>query len=393
MYKRKLEPILVSLAKQYPVLTITGPRQSGKTTLCRQAFPRKAYVNLENPDTRRLATEDPRGFLASVPDGAILDEIQRAPQLASYLQEIVDTERRNGLFVLTGSQQFEVMTRISQSLAGRTALLKLLPLSIEEFPHDLQTVSLDRLMLAGFYPRLHKEKLDPARFYSDYMETCIERDLRQLVSVKDLNVFERFVRLCAGRVGGLLNLHSLGNDAGVSHTTARAWITLLQAGYIVFLLEPHHANVRKRLVKTPKLYFYDTGLACSLLGLENEKQLARDPLRGGLFENLIVAEALKHRLNRGQRSQLAFYRDNVGNEVDLLYGHGSDALPIEVKAGATVASDYFKGLLHYAKVFPKSHGAALVYAGKEEYLHHGVRIVSVHGLHSLLESRKTDSAG
>jgi len=385
-----LEPLLISLAKQYPVLTMTGPRQSGKTTLCRRAFPLKAYVNLENPDTRRLATEDPRGFLAGIPDGAILDEIQRAPQLASYLQEVVDSERRNGLFILTGSQQFEVMTRISQSLAGRTAVLKLLPLSLDEMPHDLQNVSIDRLMLAGFYPRLHRESLEPARFYGDYMETCIERDLRQLVSVKDLNLFERFVRLCAGRVGGLLNLHSLGSDAGVSHTTARAWITLLQAGYIVFLLEPHHANVRKRLVKTPKLYFYDTGLACSLLGLENENQVARDPLRGGLFENLVVAEALKHRLHRGQRSQLAFYRDNVGNEVDLLYGRGSDALPIEVKAGATVASDYFKGLLHYAKVFPKSRGAALVYAGKEEYIHHGVKIVTMHGLHKLLASQKTD---
>jgi predicted AAA+ superfamily ATPase len=389
MYKRKLEPVLISLAKQYPVVTLTGPRQSGKTTLCRQAFPRKAYANLENPDTRRLATEDPRGFLAGIPDGAILDEIQRAPQLASYLQEVVDNARRNGLFILTGSQQFEVMSRISQSLAGRTAVLKLLPLSLDEMPHDLQTISLNRLMLAGFYPRLHKERLEPARFYGDYMETCIERDLRQLVSVKDLSIFERFVRLCAGRVGQLLNLHSLGNDAGVSHTTARAWITLLQAGYIIFLLEPHHANVRKRLVKTPKLYFYDTGLACSLLGLENEKQLARDPLRGGLFENLVVMEALKHRLHRGQRSQLTFYRDNVGNEVDLLYGHGIEALPIEVKAGATVGSDFFKGLFHYAKVFPKSRGAALVYAGKEEYLHQGVRIVTVRGLHRLLASQES----
>ncbi|MBI5241249.1 MAG: AAA family ATPase [Elusimicrobia bacterium] len=199
MYKRKLGPLIISLARQYPVLTITGPRQSGKTTLCRQAFPSKSYVNLENPDTRRLAAEDPRGFLASIPDGAILDEIQRAPQLSSYLQEVVDSERRNGLFILTGSQQFEVMTRISQSLAGRTAVLKLLPLSLEELPRNLQSMSLNRLMLSGFYPRLHKEKLEPARFYGDYMETCIERDLRQLVSVKDLSTFERFVRLCAGR--------------------------------------------------------------------------------------------------------------------------------------------------------------------------------------------------
>ena len=387
MYKRLLEPVIASLARQYPVLTVTGPRQSGKTTLCRRVFPGKAYVSLENPDTRRLAIEDPRGFLGGFPDGAILDEVQRAPELLSYLQEVVDKDRRKGVFILTGSQQFEVMSRVTQSLAGRTALLKLLPLSLEELPRSLKSMSIDRLMFSGFYPRLHKEGLEPARFYGDYLETCVERDLRQLVSVKDLNVFQRFVRLCAGRVGGLLNLHSLGNDAGVSHTTARAWITLLQAGYIVFLLEPYHANIRKRLVKTPKLFFYDTGLACSLLGIENENQLARDPLRGGLFENLVVLEALKHSLHRGLRAELAFYRDNVGNEVDLLYGRGADALPIEVKGGATIASDYFKGLFHYAKVFPKSSGGALVYAGKEEYVHQGVKIVTPRGLHALLANR------
>lgn len=389
MYKRLLEPTLAVLARQYPVLTITGPRQSGKTTLCRRAFPDKAYVSLENPDTRRLAIEDPRGFLGGYPDGAILDEVQRAPELLSYLQEVVDRERRKGVFVLTGSQQFEIMSRVTQSLAGRTALLKLLPLSLEELPHSPQTVSIDRLMFSGFYPRLHQEGLEPSRFYGDYLETCVERDLRRLVSVKDINLFQRFVRLCAGRVGGLLNLHSLGNDAGVSHTTARAWITLLQAGYIIFLLEPYHANIRKRLVKTPKLFFYDTGVACRLLGIENEKQLARDPLRGGLFENLVVLEALKHGLHRGLRVELSFYRDNVGNEVDLLYGRGADAVPIEVKAGATVAGDYFKGLFHYAKVFPESSGGVLVYAGKEEYVHQGIKIVAPRGLHALLAGRVT----
>lgn len=387
MYKRLLEAALAALARQYPVLTLTGPRQSGKTTLCRRVFPGKAYVSLENPDTRRLAIEDPRGFLDGYPDGAILDEVQRAPELLSYLQEAVDRDLRKGVFILTGSQQFEVMSRVTQSLAGRTALLKLLPLSLEELPRGRQAPTIDHLMLSGFYPRLHKEGLEPVQFYGDYLETCVERDLRQLVSVKDLAVFQRFVRLCAGRIGGLLNLQSLGNDAGVSHTTARAWITLLQAGYIVFLLEPYHANISKRLVKTPKLFFYDTGLACRLLGIENESQLARDPLRGGLFENLVVLEALKHRWHRGLRAELSFYRDNVGNEVDLLYGRGADALPIEVKAGATIAGDYFKGLLHYAKVFPKSSGGALVYAGKEEYVHQGIKVVAPRGLHALLAGR------
>jgi predicted AAA+ superfamily ATPase len=387
MYKRLLEPVLASLARQYPVLTVTGPRQSGKTTLCRRVFPDKAYVSLENPDTRRLAIEDPRGFLEGYPNGAILDEVQRAPELLSYLQEVVDKDRRKGVFILTGSQQFEMMNRVTQSLTGRTALLKLLPLSLEELPRERQAMSIDRLIFSGFYPSVHKDDLEPSQFYGDYLETCVERDLRQLVAIKDLNIFQRFIRLCAGRVGGLLNLHALGNDAGVSHTTARAWITLLQAGYIVFLLEPYHANINKRLVKTPKLYFYDTGLACRLLGIENESQVARDPLRGGLFENLVVLEALKHGLHRGLRVELSFYRDNVGNEVDLLYGRGADALPIEIKAGATIACDYFKGLLHYAKVFPKSSGGALVYAGKEEHIHQGIKIVAPRGLHALLASR------
>lgn len=385
MYQRTLAPYLASLARKYPVLTITGPRQSGKTTLCREVFPRKAYINLENPDDRRFAVDDPRGFLANIPDGAILDEIQRAPEITSYLQGVVDRDQRKGLFILTGSQQFEIMSRVSQSLAGRTAVLKLLPLSLDELPKKAAAAPLNRLILSGFYPRLHKENLDPAVFYGDYIETCVERDLRQLVAVKDLHAFERFLRLCAGRVGQLLNLHSLGNDAGVSHTTAREWMTLLEAGYIVFLLEPYHANIRKRLVKTPKLYFYDTGLACRLLGLENEAQLSRDPLRGGLFENLVVLEALKHVVHRGKRVDLSFYRDNVGNEVDLIYGRGDDAAAVEIKSGATIADDFFKGLFHYGKVFPKRRKAALIYAGDQKRLFRGIQVLPPRGLGRFLD--------
>ena len=279
MFKRTLQPVLAALAKQYPVVTVTGPRQSGKTTLCRAAFPDKDYVSLENPDTRDFAINDPRGFLSKHAEGAILDEIQRAPELLSYLQTKVDEDPRKGLFILTGSQQFQVMSRIDQSLAGRTAILKLLPLSLEELSGQPGVKTPDRMILNGFYPRIHKDRLDPEQALGDYLETYVERDLRRIISVKNLTLFQKFVKLCAGRVGGLLNLNSLAGDTGVSHTTAREWMSLLEAGYIVFLLEPYHANITKRLVKAPKLYFYDVGLASRLLGLESEQQVARDPLR------------------------------------------------------------------------------------------------------------------
>ena len=283
MVERTIEPILLDLSRRYPVVTITGPRQSGKTTLCRKAFPKLKYANLEAPDVRRFATEDPRGFLAAYSGGAILDEIQRVPELPSYIQEIIDAEKEPGRFILTGSQQFEVMNTISQSLAGRTALLKLLPFSLSELKQTQFPGNIDRLLLTGFYPRIHDQGLNPTQALGDYLETYVERDLRQLAAVKDLSLFERFLKLCAGRVGQLLNLQSLGNDAGVSHSTARAWLTLLEASYIVLLLQPWHANLSKRLIKSPKLYFHDVGLAAFLLGLENETQVGRDPLQGQPF--------------------------------------------------------------------------------------------------------------
>lgn len=344
MIKRTLEPVLKKLALQYPVVTITGPRQSGKTTLSRKVFPNLHYVNLEAPDVRLFAVDDPRGFLAAHADGVILDEIQRAPELLSYIQTIVDEERRPGQFILTGSQQFEVMNTVSQSLAGRTALLKLLPLSIEEIKGQHLPDSVDRMLLSGFYPRIYDQGLNPTQAMGDYFETYVERDLRQLGAIKDLMQFERFVRICAGRTGQLLNMQSLGNDVGASHTTVRSWLTLLEASYIVFLLPPWHANISKRLVKSPKLYFYDVGLASYLLGLEDENQMSRDPLRGHLFENLVIIEALKHRYNQGKRSNLYFYRDSNGNEVDLIAENGRKLSAIEIKAGATVNPDYFKGL-------------------------------------------------
>ena len=367
MIKRTIEPILVDLARRYPVVTITGPRQSGKTTLCRKAFPTLKYANLEAPDVRRFAIEDPRGFLTAHSGGAILDEIQRAPEIPSYIQDIVDAEKGPGRFILTGSQQFEVMNTISQSLAGRTALLKLLPLSLAELKQTHSTGNIDRLLLTGFYPRIHEQGLNPTQALGDYLGTYVERDLRQLATVKDLSLFERFLKLCAGRIGQVLNLQSLGNDAGVSHTTARAWLTLLEASYIVFLLQPWHANISKRLIKSPKLYFHDVGLAAFLLGLENETQVSRDPLRGNLFENMVVMEALKYRYNRGKRSNLFFYRESNGNEVDLLAENGRNLRAVEIKSGLTINLDYFKGLRHFFKaVGAKQHiSGGVIYGGNE----------------------------
>lgn len=385
LINRTIENVLHELSGEYPVITITGPRQSGKTTLCRMVFDKKPYANLESPDVRQFAEDDPRGFLAQYPDGAILDEIQRAPDLVSYIQPLVDEDPREGLFLLTGSQQFEVTNTINQSLAGRTALVRLLPFSMEEVRTAVSLPDADTLIYRGFYPRIWDKQLNPVQALGDYFETYIERDLRQLISIKDLNLFQRFMKLCAGRTGQLLNVNSLANDTGISHTTARSWISILEASYIIFLLQPYHRNVSKRLVKSPKLYFYDVGLAAYLLGIENALHVSRDPLRGSLFENMVIVELLKHRFNQGRRSNLYFYRDSKGNEVDLLLVNGSEIFPIEIKAGMTITREYFKGLRHIAKVFPNGipNGSGLVYAGDEKQQRTDTLIVSYSQLNDL----------
>lgn len=386
MINRTIESDFKNLASQYSVVTITGPRQSGKTTLCKKAFPGKAYVNLENIDTRQFAAEDPRGFLKNYPEGAILDEIQRAPDLLSYIQVLVDESPQKGLFILTGSNNFEISSNISQSLSGRTALLKLLPLSIEELSERYDVSSTDKLLLTGFYPRIYDEGLNPTTVLGDYFETYIERDLRNLINLKELVLFQRFVKLCAGRVGQLLNLSSMANDAGISHTTARSWLTLLEASYIVFTLQPYFANISKRLVKAPKLYFYDVGLASYLIGLEKELHVSRDPLRGNLFENMVVIEALKYLLNRGKRNNLNFYRDNTGNEVDLIIKDGPDLFPVEIKAGETITRDYFKGLKSFQKTFKdnKTWGG-LIYGGGEAQERSEALIYPSTAVHKMLD--------
>ena len=363
MIEREITGRLTALFEQYPFVTVTGPRQSGKTTLCRGAFPNLEYVNLEAPDQREFAESDPRGFLSQLGEGAIIDEIQHVPTLLSYLQVLADDRGRNGLFVLTGSEQFKLSDAISQSLAGRTGLLRLLPFSLMERQRMGASAAIDDMLYSGFYPRILDQGLDPRQALGDYLETYVERDVRRMGEIRNLSSFRRFLRLCAGRVGQLVNLSSLGSDAGVSHTTARQWLTVLETSYIVFQLPPYHANIRKRLVKSPKLYFYDVGLASYLIGIENAEQVITHPLRGPLFENMVVMETLKHRFNRGRESNLSFFRDARGLECDLFYETGKGIHAIEVKSGSTVSSDYFTSLNRVAELIPGITAKTVVYGG------------------------------
>lgn len=390
MIQRRIKKSFLQFVRQYSVVMLTGPRQSGKTTLCKSALPHKAYRSLENPDTREFALSDPRGFLAQYPDGLIIDEAQRAPELFSYIQGIVDEKKKKkGLFVLTGSQNFQLLNKVNQSLAGRTAILKLLPFSMGEIKPALRSMSLDEILLKGFYPRIYDEKLDPHHALSFYYETYVERDVRSLLHVKDLSVFQKFVRLCAGRVGQLLNLSSLGNEAGISHTTAREWLSLLEASYIVFLLPPYHKNYNKRITKSPKLYFYDVGLASYLLGIENVKQMQRDPLRGHLFENLIVIEFLKTRYERAESSNLSFFRDSNHNEVDLIMPSAEGMMAVEIKSSETVAEDFFKGLNYFGNLHRDGEiSKVLVYGGDESQVRSNGYVVGWKGLSSFLDHSK-----
>ena len=385
MIEREITFCLVKLFEQYPFVTVIGPRQSGKTTLCRAAFPRLNYVNLEAPNQREFAESDPQGFLAPLVGGAILDEIQRVPALLSYLQVLADELDQNGLFVLTGSEQIALSDAINQSLAGRTALLRLLPFSLSERRQTGASDDVDDILYSGCYPRIHDQKLEPRQALRDYFETYVERDVRRIGEIRNLSSFRRFLRLCAGRVGQLVNLSSLGADAGVSHTTARHWLTLLEASYLVFQLRPFHANIGKRLVKSPKLYFYDVGLASHLVGIEHASQISTHPLRGPLFENAAVVEALKHRFNRGEQSNLSFFRDARGLECDLLCENGSDLGVIEIKSGATIASDYFRAINRLSTILPQITGKAVVYGGAQRQLRGDVEVVPLANLGDVLE--------
>ena len=355
------------LARAYPVIVITGPRQSGKTTLTRASFPDKPYVSLEDPDQRDFAKEDPRRFLSRYPDGAVLDEVQRVPDLFSYLQTRVDQDLRPGLFVLSGSQQFGVLSQVTQSLAGRVALVPLLPFSLEELQDaGREPNTLEEVLFTGFYPAIYDRGISPEIWYGNYVQTYIERDVRQMINVRDLSTFQRFVRMCAGRTGRLVNLTSLANDCGISHNTAKAWLSVLQASYIVHLLPPHHRNFDKRLIKTPKLYFLDPGLAAWLVGIQNAEQITFHPMRGALFETLVVSELLKTRFHKGLTSNLFFWQDRHGREVDILIDRGQQLVPVEVKSGQTITSSYFTGLSRWMSLAGQEAGRPwVVYGGTE----------------------------
>ena len=385
MIRREITPRLDALFGQFPFVTVTGPRQSGKTTLCRAAFPDLAYANLEAPDQRDFAESDPRGFLAQLGDGAIIDEVQHVPAILSYLQVIADERGRNSLFVLTGSEQFRLSDAIGQSLAGRTALLRLLPFSLSERRSIGASMSIDEIVYSGFYPRILDQRLEPRQALGDYFETYVERDVRRLGGVRNLSSFRRFVRLCAGRVGQLLNLSALGSEAGVTHTTAREWLTLLETSYIAFLQPPFHANIGKRLTRSPKLYFHDVGLASYLLGIEHARQVATHPLRGSLFENVVVAEAIKHRFNRGRQANLSFFRDARGLECDLLYETGSGIGAVEIKSGSTVSSDWFKSLNRVAGLIPNISSRTVVHGGTVRQSRSDCEVVPLSDFSGVLE--------
>ena len=374
MIPRAASALLEEIRAGYPVITITGPRQSGKTTLARAAFADKPYVSLETPDERAFAAADPRGFLARWPQGAIIDEAQHVPALFSWIQSDVDAAGQMGRFILTGSQNFSLMAHISQSLAGRSALVQLLPLSIAELAAaDRLPADADAMMLRDGYPALYSRPLNPARWLADYTMSYLERDVRQITQVHDLSTFQRFLRLCAGRTGQLLNLSNLAQETGVAQSTARAWLSVLEASYVVFLLPPHHRNLGKRVVKMPKLYFVDAGLAAALMGIQTTEQLSIHPLRGALFETLIVGEFLKARYNAGFPSNLFFWRDNVGLEVDLLREEPDGLHPIEIKSASTITDDLQKGLRKWLAVAgDAARLPRLVHAGPDSYVRDGI---------------------
>jgi uncharacterized protein len=381
---RAMAATLRARAADFPVVTVTGPRQSGKTTLCRQTFGDLPYANLERPDTRDFAREDPRGFLLGFEDGGVIDEVQRVPGLLSWIQVMVDARRPGRPLVLTGSHQVDLMHEVSQSLAGRTALLHLLPLSMAEMRAAGLRLPTDELIVRGGYPRIHAEQLDPGVLLADYVATYAERDLRQVLALRHLEEFRRFLRLAAGRVGQWLNAHSLAVDAGVSDRTAREWLDVLEASYLVWRLRPWHGNLGKRLIKAPKLYFCDVGLAAWLIGIRDATQLASHPLRGALFENLVVLEFVKHALNQGQVPDLHFFRDSNGLEVDLVVGQGLPAGQlglVEVKAGMTVQQAWFKPLDAVAAALGADRigRRMLIHGGDEHVVRRGVEVVGLGG--------------
>lgn len=385
--QRIAEATLKRLAGSFPVIGITGPRQAGKTTLARHYFPEKPYISLEDPDQLDFAQSDPRRFLGQFEQGAVLDEVQRCPELFSYLQRIVDEARQMGQFVLTGSQQFGFRAQMSQTLAGRIGLIHLLPFSAKELRAAGKIPdSLDELLYKGSYPPIYDRNIQPNDWYASYVQTYIERDVQQLIKVKDLNSFRTFLRICAGRAGQMVNLSGIGNDCGISHNTVREWLSVLEASYIIFQLPPHFNNFSKRLIKSPKLYFHDTGLLVWLLGVKQPEQLAIHAMRGAIFENFVISELLKDRYARGEPSNIYGWRDNNGLEVDVIIDQGNTLIPVEIKAGQTINKDFFKNLKKYRSLAgDQAEKAYLVYGGDEDQDRSDAQVLAWRNLEKLYE--------
>jgi predicted AAA+ superfamily ATPase len=389
MIRRDCEGSLKRLAEGFPAVSVIGPRQSGKTTLVRSVFPEKPYVLLEDPDTRAFAEEDPRSFLSQFDaTGAVFDEVQRVPSLFSYLQGILDKSDKPGHFILTGSQNFLLMESISQSLAGRVGIIRLLPLSMRELTREgLAVLPYEEYLYRGFFPRLYNSTLEPSDFYSSYIQTYIERDLRQLKQVQSLSTFQTFMKMCAFRTGQVMNYSSLAQDCGITHNTAKEWLSLLETSGIIILIRPHHKNFNKRLVKMPKLYFTDPGLAAHLAGIQSSDNVRYHSMKGGLFESLIISEFLKCRYNRAKESNLYFWRDRHGHEIDCLIEYqGRDLIPVEIKAGRTANKDYFKEISYWNSLSGNTPDRSfVVYGGDQSQKRTGGRLIGYAHLDPVLE--------
>lgn len=380
MITRAIEQKLIEMAMKFPVIAITGPRQSGKTILCKKLFKKHRYVSLENPDLKEFALSDPRGFIEEYGENIIIDEVQNAPQLFSYIQGVVDENNKPGQFILTGSQNFLLLEKISQSLAGRVYIYQLLPFSYSEIKGNYK-VSLLSNMYKGGYPRIYDKDIDPVDFFPSYVQTYLERDVRSIINIKDLSSFSAFLKICAGRIGQLFNSSTIANELGVDYKTVRSWLGLLEASFVVYRLQPWYKNFNKRIIKSPKIYFYDTGLACYLLGIKKEGEINIHFAKGALFENYVVTENIKNTLNKGNTLSNYFWRDNAGNEIDLLIENGSNIKIVEIKSAKTVKQDFFKGLSYFEKI-AKKHSLVkfIIYGGKESRKQFDTQILSWHNI-------------
>ncbi|HBM15205.1 MAG TPA: AAA family ATPase [Lentisphaeria bacterium] len=377
MIKREAEKTILEMAEQFKVVSVTGPRQSGKTYLVRALFPEKPYINLEEPDTRLFAIEDPRRFLQKYPDGAVIDEIQHAPELLSYIQSIVDVRRDTGIYIITGSQHFTMLEAISQSLAGRVGIIHLLPFSYMEL-HKAKVSSdnLEQTIFKGAYPPLYDQPLVPEKWLNSYISTYLERDVRKILNIKNLSIFQKFLSLCAGYSGQMINYSRIGADCGIDHNTVHSWMDILEESFLIFRLKPYYKNFRKRIVKMPKLYFYDTGLASRLIGIENSGQISTHPSRGFLFENWIISEFMKSRYNRGKDINLYFWRNNTGIEIDLIIDHPDGFIPVEIKSGSTFSRSWADSVIHWKEMAGNSpKNSFIIYGGNEFHTINDINIV------------------